>query len=84
MLCMFDGGYHTNFAQYDRRIVELEDIEVIKYCNSRCAINSDRCVFSNTSDFSVIQEMINKKPDVFEQPHTIVSWGDKTYIPQDG
>lgn len=82
MLCMFDGDYHTDFTNYDRRIVQLEDVRTVNYCNSRSVLNSDRCVFSNTPDFLVIQEMIEKKPDIFEQPRTIVNWGGKTYTPK--
>lgn len=82
MLLMFDSEYHTEFRGHDRRIIELDNTEVVKYCNSRCVLHSDNCVFSNTNDFSVIDEMIAKNPSVFNQPHTVLHWGGNTYIPR--
>lgn len=82
MLLMFDGEYHSFASKRERCIIEIDDTEVIKYCNSRCLLFSERCVFSNTDDFSVAQEMLNKNPEIFEQPHTVMHWGGKTYTPR--
>lgn len=82
MLLMFDSEYHIEFRGHDRRVIELDNAEVVKYCNSRCALHSDNCVYSNTNDFSVIDEMIAKNPNVLDQPHTVLHWGGNTYIPR--
>lgn len=82
ILLMLDGEYHTEFKSYDRKIIELDNAEVVKYCNSRCILHSDSCVFSNTNDFSVISEMLANNPNVLDQPHTVMHWGGNTYTPQ--
>lgn len=82
MLLMFDGDYHEFCQGYDRRIFELDNSEVVKYCNSRCMLFSERCVFSNNSDFSISEEMLEKNPNIFNQPHTVIKWGGKTYSPR--
>lgn len=82
MLLMFDGEYHNDFQDYDRRVIELSNTDVVKYCNSRCAMHSERCVFSTNDDFSVIQEMLDRNPNMFNGPHTIMQWNGKTYTPR--
>lgn len=82
MLLMFDGEYHTKFRDFNRRIIEMDNEEVVKYCNSRCILHSDSCIFSNNNDFSVIDEMIAKNPNVLNQPRTVLHWGGKTYTPR--
>ena len=82
MLLMFDSEYHTEFRGHDRRVIELDNAEVVKYCNSRCVLHSDNCVFSNTNDFSVIDEMLAKNPNVLDHPHTVLHWGGNTYTPR--
>lgn len=84
MLLMFDSGYHTFIQGRDRRIIELRDIEVVKAYNSRCVLNSDTCIFSNTDDFSIIDGMLSKDPKVLDTPHTVLHWGGHTYTPQRG
>lgn len=82
MLIMLDGEYHTQFQKHDRRVIELDNPEVVKYCNSRCVLYSDNCIFSTVNDFSVIDEMLAKNPNVLNQPHTVMSWGGNTYTPR--
>lgn len=84
ILLMFDGSYHKFCANQDRRINEIDNSEVIKYINSRCAQFSERCVFSCNGDYSVIQEMLRKNPNILNQPHTVMHWGGKTYTPRRG
>ena len=81
ILTMFDGEYHKEMQKYDRRIVELEDVEDITKYNSRCVIHSERFVFSNEGDFALIQNLLKKDPRILDQPHTVVQWGGKTYVP---
>ena len=82
MLIMLDGEYHTQFQKHDRRVIELDNPEVVKYYNSRCVLYSDNCIFSTVNDFSVIDEILTKNPDVLNQPHTVMSWGGNTYTPR--
>ena len=82
MLVMLDGDYHTSIKEFDRRIVELSDLDSVKDYNSRCILHSDTCVFSKTDNFSLIEEMLSKNPDILDMPHTVVRWGGKTYSPR--
>ena len=63
-------------------VVELSDLDSVKDYNSRCILHSDTCVFSKTDDFSLIEEMLSKNPDILDMPHTVVRWGGKTYSPR--
>ena len=82
MLLMFDGEFHTELQGYDRRVIELENEEVVKYCNSRCVLHSDNCIFSNANDFAVIDKMLAENPNILDQPHTVLHWGGNTYTPR--
>ena len=82
MLLMLDGEYHKEYQGSDRRVDVVDNKEVVKYYNSRCVSRSDNCIFSATDDFSVIDEMLAKNPEVLDEPHTVVNWGGKTYTPQ--
>lgn len=81
MLIMADGKYHE-LNHCDRRIVSSDSIDEIRYYNSKCIINSDRCVFSSCEDFSIVDEMLKKNPKILHQPRSMMQWGGKTYIPQ--
>ena len=47
LLTMYDGDYHEKLKLYDRRIVELDNIDDINAYNLRCVRHSERCIFSN-------------------------------------
>lgn len=81
MLVMFEKTYHHNISSKNYRIIEVDEQDIIAYYNSQCVINSSRCVFSQTYDFSIIEEMKAKRPDVLQLPKTVLKWGDKTYTP---
>lgn len=82
MLVMLDGDYHTGLGKYDRRIVEVDDVESVIDYNSRCVIHSDTCVFSRTDNFSLIEDLLSKYPALLDMPHTVVHWGGNTYTPR--
>lgn len=82
MLTMFDSEYHTNMNGLDRRIVEMDDIDSVKDYNSRILIHSDACIFSQTNDFSLVEEVLKKNPDILDRPHIVLHWGGKTYVPR--
>lgn len=81
MLVMFEKTYHSNMMSKNYRIVEIDDLGMIDDYNSRCVMNSSRCVFSQTGDFSIIEKMKTKRPDVLQLPKSTLTWGGKTYIP---
>lgn len=81
MLVMFEKTYHHNFTSKNYRIIEIEELDIIEDYNSRCIMNSSRCVFSQTGDFSIIDKMKAKRPDVLQLPKTTLTWGGKTYTP---
>lgn len=81
MLVMYEKTYHHNISSKNYRIIEVDELDIIAYYNSQCVINSSRCVFSQTNDFSIIEEMKAKRPDVLKLSKTILTWGDKTYTP---
>ena len=82
MFVMFEKTYHHNLASKNYHIIEIEELDIIEDYNSRCVMNSNRCVFSQTSDFSIIDKMKAKKPDVLQLPKTSLTWGDNTYTPK--
>lgn len=81
MLIMADGEYHK-VDHCDRRILGTDNIDEIRYYNSKCIINSERCVFSSCEDFSIVDEMIKKNPKILHQPRSMMQLGEKTYVPQ--
>lgn len=81
MLSMIDGDYHDPLSKYDRRIIEVNDIENVKFYNSHALLHCDSRVFSNSNNFVIAEEMIKRNPSVFEQPRTVMHWGEKTYYP---
>lgn len=60
----------------------LDDIDDIEHYNRLCIYNSSRCVFASNSDFSLIENILQKNPDVFETPRVSISFGDKEYFPK--
>ena len=79
MLLMFEKTHHNDINSKNYRIIEIDERDIIDDYNSRCVMNSSRCVFSQTDDFSVVQKMKEKKPDVLQLPKTVLTWGGKTY-----
>lgn len=82
LLVMFDGDYHTQLASKDRYVDELIDEREIHYYNSILVSECDSCVFSQTNDFTVIENMLAKDPHALDHPHSITHWGGKTYFPR--
>ena len=82
ILLMYDGKYHNYSAGQDRTISSLNKDELIYYYNYFTVVQSQRWVISNNNDFSLITEMVSEKPDIFNAPSSVVSWGGKTYVPR--
>lgn len=79
MLLMFEKTHHKDIVSKNYRIIEIDNHEIIDDYNSRCVMNSSRCVFSQTDDFSIIDKMKAKRPDVLKLPKTVLTWGGKKY-----
>jgi len=82
MLVMFEKTHHRNMMSKNYRIVEIDEPEIIDDYNSRCIMNSSRCVFSQTGDFSIIEKMKAIRPNVLQLPKSTLTWGGMTYIPR--
>lgn len=81
MLILLEKTHHKIFKSKNRHIIEIDDIDIVNDYNSRCVMNSSRCVFSKTGDFSIIDKMKEKEPDVLQLPKSTLTWGGKTYVP---
>ena len=79
ILIMFDRKYHTNARKYDRRCIDIQNVDTIEYYNSICVSQSERCVFSQTDDFSLIDRMLTVNKDALKKPYMTLTWGGKTY-----
>ena len=81
LLVAFEKTYHKDIECYSNRVVETDNVEIVKYYNSVGVINSSRCVYSSNDDFSLVDEMRDKKENVLKTPKSIVHWDGKTYHP---
>ena len=81
MLVMFEKKHHRKMLTKSYHIVEIDEPEIIDDYNSRCVMNSSRCVFSQTDDYSIIEKMKAKRRDVLQLPKSTLTWGGKTYTP---
>ena len=79
ILIMCDGGYHAHMKKYERRIIEISNIEEIEYYNSLCALNCNRTIFSIDDDFSLIYKMKERNSDIFNHSKVEVHYGGKKY-----
>lgn len=79
ILIMFDRSYHKNARKLDRHCVDIQSVDTIDYYNSICVSQSERCVFSQTDDFSLIDRMLMINKDALRKPHMTLTWGGKTY-----
>jgi len=83
MLLMFEREYHSDKDKYDRRIIESDRINVIREYNAKIIVNSQRCTFSPSNDFSpIVDTMLKNNPEILDIPHTITSFGGKNYYPR--
>jgi len=83
ILIMYDGNYHKEIATKDRTYVVISLEDNVDYYNSLAVMRSHRCIFSDKSDFSLLEEMVKRNPRIFENNTTTeLLWGGKTYRPQ--
>ena len=81
ILIMFDGDYHWQLKNFERKIIEIYTTEEIDYYNSLCATQCSRCVFSADGDFSLINDLLSTNPNILDHPHVIASWNGQEFIP---
>lgn len=83
ILVMYDGEYHKEIVDKDRTYWIITEEDNVDYYNSLSVMESQRCIFSDKSDFSLIEEMVKRNPLIFENSTTTeLHWGGKTYRPQ--
>lgn len=80
ILVMVDDGYH-NLPIHDLAFVPV-DKNSVKYYNAMQVERAERCLFSSTRDFTVIDEVLAKCPHMFDTPSMSLSWGGKVYYPK--
>jgi len=80
ILIMLDRNYHSNVRKFDRRCVDILTKDTIEYYNSFCISQSERCVFSQTNDFSLIDRMLAINKEALKKPHISLTWNGKSYI----
>lgn len=79
ILIMYDRAYHNRVKKYDRHCIDILNKDIIDYYNSACISQSERCVFSQTDDFSLIDRMLMVNEDALKKPYISLTWGGKTY-----
>lgn len=79
ILTMYDGDYHVQFANCDRKSTYISDLGIIRIYNEEIARNCTRCVFSIDGDFSIIHSMIERNDNSLKTPTTVLEFGGKVY-----
>ena len=80
---MYDGDYFKDIIIKDRDYVVILDEKNLDYYNSLTALRSNRCIFSDIGDFTLIDKMVNENTQVFEDNYnTELQWAGKTYRPR--
>lgn len=82
MLSMYEKKYHKRLVKYDRRIVDMDNVQDIEYYNRICAQHSTRCVFSCDNDFSLLEKMRKENLNVLNGPQTVIHWAGKIFTPR--
>lgn len=82
ILVMYDGEYHKVVASKDRTYVTILE-DNVDYYNSLMVMRSHRCIFSSSSDFSLIDKMVKRDPHILKNNYTAeLHWGGNTYRPR--
>ena len=82
MLVMFEREYHSDKNKYDKRIIEIDNVEDVRRYNARSVLNSLYCTYSPDDDFSIVDDMLKKNPNILDRPRSVVHGGGKDYFPQ--
>ena len=82
ILLMVDGSYHANCLPLERRYIEIIEKDHMDFYNSLLALQADRCIYSSTGDFSLLNEMKRANPKVFKPNRVQLMWGDEAIHPR--
>lgn len=82
MLIMFERKYHKQIAKMDRHYFVIQDEHDIDSYNILTVLNSTRCVFSPSGDFSIIDKILELEPNIFDKPTVSLSWNGKVFYPK--
>ena len=82
ILIMFEREYHKQIAKMDRHYFTIRDVRDIDSYNTLTVLNSTRCVFSASGDFSVIDKILELEPNIFDKPTMSLSWNGKVFHPK--
>lgn len=81
ILIMYDGSYHTYIKPYDRKYISIDEEEWVEEYNKRSVYNSNRCIYSQSGDFSIIDEIRKNNPESLNVPKTELLWNGKVFFP---
>ncbi len=82
MLIMFDPVYHHNISKLNRHYFFINDSKDIDSYNVLSSIFANRCIFSSSGDFSIIDQMLSLDNTVFDKPSVSLSWNGKVFYPR--
>ena len=60
----------------------FDEVQMVEHYNWYCVHNSNRCIYSQSDNFAVVDRILEDNPNAFEIPKTQLSWGGKTFIPE--
>ena len=81
ILVMVDDNYHS-LQIHDLAFIPMDE-EAVEYYNTMQVARAERCLFSPTNDFSVVDRILSKHPDLFDMPSMSLSWGGKVFYPKE-
>ena len=82
MLIMFDPVYHHNISKLDRHYFFINDSKDIDSYNILSSIFANRCIFSSSGDFTIIEQMLSLDNTLFDNPSVSLSWNGKVFYPR--
>ena len=79
-LAMFDGEFH-GIKHLDRRVLVCSENDVRRY-NWIEAVHAEEMIISKDDNWKTVKEILVSEPGVFKRPRTALTWGEKTYTPE--
>lgn len=80
LLVMVDSEYY-DLPIHDLAFVPI-DVEGVEYYNAMQVERAERCLFSSSQGFGVVDRVLEKYPHLFETPSLSMSWGGKIFYPK--
>jgi len=83
LLVMVDGDYHKHMVLNERKYNIITDVANVDYYNSLSVMLSNRFIYSDNGNFSLIHKMAKKNSDIYERGNsTELLWGGNIYHPR--